>query len=398
MNSDQGVNPWAIVAYAALMQAIVIGTSIYCFAFFVVPWMTEFQLERGTLMLAVTISSLVAAVISPLCGVLCDKYSSRKLVLGSSLVFAFGLLLISVSPSYTTIILVYALAFPLGACLSGTLMALTLVGKLFTQNRGLAMGLVVLGTNVGGLVMPLLVTKLLASYSWQDVFQILSVVVVVLVSAPALFLLKGIGEPLIQQATQASKSSALEVMRSAAVLKLGVAFLIPCLLFVAVLHNIGALAADLSISQQYAAWITAAASIVMGLGKVATGALSDRIDHRLLYVGCITLVGGGLIIVSLATNFSGLMIGVCLTALVMGGISPLIATIVAERWGAKMMGRVMGVVHAFAGASALGALLAGYLRDVTGDYSQVFMYLLLTIIPALYCMLTLPKQTASAEI
>ena len=37
-------------------------------------------------------------------------------------------------------------------------MALSLVGKLVTHNRGLAMGLVVLGTNIGGLVMPLLVT------------------------------------------------------------------------------------------------------------------------------------------------------------------------------------------------------------------------------------------------
>ncbi|MBR9909355.1 MAG: MFS transporter [Gammaproteobacteria bacterium] len=396
MSAGKGVNPWVVVAFAALMQAIIIGANIYSFGFFVVPWMTEFQLERGTLMLAITASSLVAAFISPFCGYLIDKVSSRKLVVGGSLVFAGGLLLISWLPAYPTVLSVYALAFPVGTTLAGTLMALSLVGKLFTRNRGLAMGLVVLGTNIGGLVMPLLVTHLLASYSWQQVFQVIAAMVVVVVSLPALFILAGIAAPPGSAHNSAEKGAALRVMRSAAVIKLGVAYLVPCLLFVGLLHNIGAMAADLSIDQQRAAWITAAASVVMGVGKVATGALSDRLNHRLLYTVCMVLIAAGLVTVSFSASFLSLLLGVGLTALVMGGIAPLVATIVADRWGGALFGRVMGVVQAFAGASALGALLAGYLRDVTGNYSQVYLLMLVSLVPALYCMFTLPREAQLA--
>ena len=407
MQAGRSTNPWVVVAFAALMQAVVIGTNIYAFSFFVVPWMAEFQVERGALMLVVTVSSLAAAAISPFCGYLVDRVSSRKLVFGASMLFAGGLLLISLLPFYNTVLLVYALAFPVGASLAGTLMALSLVGKLFTHNRGLAMGLVVLGTNIGGLVMPLLVTYLLASYSWQQVFQIIAVVVVVIVSLPALIILRGIAIPANANAnasrSRSEKSATLKVMRSAAVIKLGVAYLVPCLLFVGLLHNIGAMAADLSIDQQRASWITAVASVVMGAGKVTAGALSDRFSHRLLYSCCMALISAGLLLVSFSSGFQSLLLGVALTALVMGGISPLIANIVAERWGTALFGRVMGVVHAFAGVSAVGALFAGYLRDVTGDYSQVYLIMLIGVIPALYCMCTMPRelqpqqQTKSAE-
>lgn len=300
MQADGGVNPWVVVVFAALMQAVVIGTNIYAFSFFVVPWMAEFQVERGALMLVVTVSSLAAAAISPFCGYLVDQVSSRKLVFSASMLFAGGLLLISLLPFYNTILLVYALAFPVGASLAGTLMALSLVGKLFTHNRGLAMGLVVLGTNIGGLVMPLLVTYFLASYSWQQVFQIIAVVVVVIVSLPSLLILRGIAVPANAGRNRGERSATLKVMRSAAVIKLGVAYLVPCLLFVGLLHNIGAMAADLSIDQQRASWITAVASVVMGAGKVTAGALSDRLNHRLLYSCCMALISAGLLVVSSA--------------------------------------------------------------------------------------------------
>jgi MFS family permease len=391
MQLEGGVNPWAVVAFAALMQSVVIGINIYAFGFFVVPWMAEFQVERGALMLVVTVSSLAAAAISPFCGYLVDRVSSRILVFAASMLFSGGLLLISLLPLYNTVLLVYALLLPVGASLAGTLMALSLVGKLFTHKRGLAMGLVVLGTNIGGLAMPLLVTYLLVSYSWQQVLQILALGVVVIVSLPALLILRGIATSENENLSRKEERATLGVMRSAEVVKLGIAYLVPCLLFVGLLHNIGAMAADLSIDQQRASWITAVASIVMGVGKVTAGALSDRFSHGLLYSFCMVLISAGLLLVSFSSDFQSLLLGVSLTALVMGGISPLIANIVAERWGAALFGRVMGVVHAFAGVSAVGALFAGYLRDVTGDYSQVYLVMLIAVVPALYCMFTMPR-------
>ncbi|NIB44122.1 MFS transporter [Pseudomaricurvus alkylphenolicus] len=394
-------NPWLIVAYAALMQAVVVGIGVYAFAFFVMPWMIAFELDRGALMLVITGSSIVAALIAPLCGTWIDKHPSRKLVVSTSVLFAIGLVLIGLFPSYLTTLMVYVLVLPLGICLSGTLMALTLVGKLFTRHRGVAMGLVALGTNVGGLIVPVLVTGLLSQLPWQQVFLVLASLVVLLVSLPAMVVLRGVGGATPTDRSDCTKpsihpDSGTGTMSASAVHKLGVAYLVPCLLFVAVLHNIGALAADLGIDQQRAAMVTAAASIAMGVGKVAAGALSDKFSYTWLYTSCLLLISGGLVAISQSSGLVDLLFSICLIGLVMGAIAPLVGTIVADLWATSSFGRVMGVVQAFAGVSVFGALLAGYLRDVSGSYSSAFLWLLLGVIPALYCFLSLSKHPPRA--
>lgn len=388
-------NRWVILTYMVLMQAITVGISLYCFAFFVMPWTAEFHTARSTMMLAIVGLSLVSALINPMCGYAIDLLSSKRLLLGGALIFAAGLLGIAFAANYTLVIILFACALPFGACLAGPLMAYAVIARLFTHDRGFAMGVTAVGTNVGGILMPLLVTQLLGYMGWRPMFEILAALVMVIVVLPGLVLL--VDEPSPAATAHAPSRGSLRTMFTWPVICLAIAYLAPAVLFIAVLHNIGLLAEDLSITARKAAWITASASLLMAIGKIAVGALSDRVNSGMLYVVLIGVMVAGVVLVSVAASFWALISGVGLIALVQGGTTPLMGSIIAKRWGTANFGRVMGIVYAVSGLSAIGPMIAGFIRDTSGSYSEAFIWLLLGLIPALYCFLLPPRSALAPE-
>lgn len=395
--SAPGFHRWILLAYGVVMQAMTIGISTYSFAFFVVPWMREFDVLRSSLMIAATGATIGTAFLSPVCGMLLDRFSSRTLVIVGAGTFSLGLAAIAMAPSAVAVILLFVLVLPFGMVLSGTLMASTLVARSFSEGRGLALGISALGTSLGGLVMPLLVTQILASFDWRVLFNILAGLVIALVIVPAPLVLRSRTDAPGEPAARAHAGPKFELMRSPSVLKLGLAFLVPSLLFVAVLHNLGALAADLSISQQHAAWIASTASLVMMIGKVITGFLCDRVDHRLLYMGIVMAQAIGVSILCLAASFAPLLIAVVLLALGAGGGLPVITSFAAGRWGPENFGSMMGVVFALAGLTGVGSVLAGVIRDASGSYVIAFLGLMLALVPAAWCFITLSRSSQSAD-
>ena len=342
-------------------------------------------------MIAASGLSISAAVLSPFCGYVLDRFESRKLVLIGAVSFALGLLGIALAPNHLVIILIFMTALPLGVILSGSLMALTLVARRFSERKGLALGIAGLGTSLGGVIMPLLVTHLLEGYDWRLVFMTLAGLVIALIIIPAMFILDEDGTERAAYAGTGRSGDSFGLMVSLPVIKLGIAYLAPVMLFLAVLYNLGALAADLSISQKQAAWIAGAASVCMAVSKVIVGASCDRISHRVLYGVIVVFVAVGITTVSVAETFITLMVAVCCIAAAVGGLTPVIASIVAARWGLENFGRVMGVIYAVVGFSGLGSLMAGVIRDVSGSYSQAFAWLLVVLVPSVYCFYTLSR-------
>lgn len=379
-----------ILTYLIIMQAITVGIGLYCFAFFVAPWSNAFGVAHSTILLAIMGYTLFSGAINPACGYALDHYSSKALLILGALIFAAGLIGLALAPSHIVVIAVFSLLLPFGGCLAGPLVAYGIVASLFQENRGRSLGLVALGTNVGGVIMPLVVTRLLDHFDWRTVFFILAAMVIVVVVLPAMVLIEH--QDAKAKAAAAKSSGSIRTMLSLPVVQLAVTYLAPSLLFMAVLHNIAALAADIAISARDAAWITAAASISMAVGKVSIGTLSDRYSHRKLYVTLVIMMICGIALTSLATSFLTLITGVCIVALVQGGATPFVGAIAAARWGMEKFGRVMGVVYAVTCLSAFGPIIAGLIRDTRGSYNEAFIWLLLSLIPALYCFFKLPAS------
>ena len=125
-------------------------------------------------------------------------------------------------------------------------------------------------------------------------------------------------------------------------------------------------------------------------GKLAFGTASDRFDNRYLF-----WVEAGLIILATILLMSDpgylQMFIICGTlGLAGGGTLPLLGSIVGKRYGPQFFGQAMGLLMPFLTISSFGFVVAGWLRDATGDYDMALMMFLLVMFPALLVMAAMP--------
>src|SRR5690606_24537640 len=126
---------WQVLAFALVMQILVIGVGVYCFTFFVVHWVEEFQVPRGELMLGYMGMTLMAGLLAPFSGILIDRFQRRWVITAGVLAYTLGLLAVVAAPTAIAIILIFWVLMPLGMGLAGPLMAQTLVAQAFDSKR-----------------------------------------------------------------------------------------------------------------------------------------------------------------------------------------------------------------------------------------------------------------------
>jgi MFS family permease len=179
----------------------------------------------------------------------------------------------------------------------------------------------------------------------------------------------------------------VRLVRDPSVLLLALAYVLPSSLFIAVLYNIGAYAADLGVSQQHAGAVISATSLLMVASKFTVGTLADRINPRTIYFSVLGLLAVAMLLIGSAGNVYTLSIGVPLLGTAVGGVMPLMGSIVARRFGHDNFGSVMGVILSVASLSGLAPAAVGLARDLSGSYSHAFLGMTLLLIPAALCFL-----------
>jgi MFS family permease len=111
-------------------------------------------------------------------------------------------------------------------------------------------------------------------------------------------------------------------------------------------------------------------NIVYSLSAYPLGALSDRIDRKLILVlGFATLIVSD-IVLAVASNLLGVMAGVALWGLHMGMTQGLLAALVADEAPIDLRATSFGVFNFVSGiALLLASLIAGVLWDTVGPYA-----------------------------
>jgi len=388
------------VAYTLVIQAVSLGILVYSFALFAVPWLDEFGVPRTEVMLTGSLLQFGVGLFSPLVGRAMDHFPMRWLVLLGLGVLVCALVLVSKARELWQIQVLYATLFPLAIALMGSLAAQTLVTKWFTDNRGLAIGLSAMGTNVGGIVFPLLVAVWLELFGWRDTFLWLALVAAVVVVPLTWWVLQR--PPPVNKSTHFSGAdgrlwSTVEILTTS-LFWLPVLCILPLIVaFSAVQLNLGVYSRDLGFDGGTAGTLVALSSACMILGKFFFGGLGDRVDHRTLFWIAAGFMVGSMLILQSEPTFWLLTTGIVFLGLAGGGILPLMGLIFGARFGVASFGRVMGFVMMSFSLSAVGPLLAGWSYDATGSYRTAFLAFLLTFIPAIVAMRWLPEVKVGSE-
>lgn len=377
---------WVVVGYTLIIQAVSLGVLLYSFALFAVPWLDLFEAPRRDVMLIGSLMQFGVGLFSPVVGRLMDRYPMYWIIYAGLALLLVGLLLGARATALWQLQLLYATVFPFSMALMGTLASQTLMTRWFVAQRGLAIGISATGTNLGGIVFPLLVAYGLAQVGWRETFVWLAGISFVLVAPLTWLVLRRQPPALAQQPGDGHLDgriwSTQEILSSSR-FWLPVLCILPMMIaFGAVQLNIGALAGDLGFGAEVAARLVAISAVCMVLGKFFFGSLGDRLDHRYLFWISLGFMTAAMVVLQMEASLWVLTLGVVCVGLSGGGLLPLLGLIFGARFGVASFGRVMGLVMLSLTVGAAGPLLAGWLYDLTGSYDAVFLLFLAMFLPA----------------
>jgi MFS family permease len=376
---------WRQVGACVILLAIVsMITSSY--SVLAVPLGAEFQPSRMVLMLTMTVLSAVSALVSPVLGALFDRVSARLLMgIGISLL-ALGYTAVSLTQSFTQVLVVYGVLIAPASILLGPLAATVLLSRWFIKHRGRAIGIAIAGISIGSFVFPPILQGLLNTFDWRVAFRLISLMIL-LCTIPAVAMVvnrpsdRGLhpdGAPTDAESVAASKGfgkfsikliltdpSFWMIAIIVATVTAGLKGMVTTLVPMAIDEGIPATSAALLIS------IYAAFGFVSKLGFAA---IADWLNPRIQMV--VSLAGyaiGAALMVQAENGYWFLAAGVAFLGLFGGMMIPLESYLIPRVFGREVVGRVGGLLNLVILSFLLfSPPLFGMIYDRTGDYDAIF--------------------------
>ncbi|KAI2635886.1 major facilitator superfamily domain-containing protein [Hypomontagnella submonticulosa] len=105
--------------------------------------------------------------LGPVVGIVFDKYGPKPLIIGGTLFHVFGLMMASLAKTYYQFLLSQGVCSAIGvACLYSP--ALACLSTWFSKKRGTAMGIMATGSSLGGVLFPIMISRMIQTtgYPW----------------------------------------------------------------------------------------------------------------------------------------------------------------------------------------------------------------------------------------
>lgn len=376
---------WWIVLAAGSGQMLQGGFVFWSMGLYTATFEDVFGAPRAQINLIETCLTVSTNLLSPIAGILIDRWSVRHLMMIGLTALGLGLIVLSQAGTLLHVWVVWASLIPLGVLLIGAIPGAAVISRWFIRRRGLALGLAATGSSVGGFLMPPLMTWMFLEWDWRTAlimagclcFAFLPVFYFLLRNHPQDLGLSGEpnGEAMPEAAPNAettqwqipdllkSRLFWLQMIASGSLLAVTLGML----------ANLSLHAKDLGVTGQATALLYTMIAACSFCGKAIAGYLMDRLGIQYCgYLIC-AFLSSGLLILFLWHSYPGLLAGAVVLGIGYGGVVPLWTSMPARAFGAGSVGRALGVMNPLhIPITATSAPLAGYISDTTGSYDGVF--------------------------
>lgn len=382
---------WVIVAIATFALVVSNGLSIGGIPVFYKSIREDFvttglvAADRAESFIAfgASLTFLLSGLISPLAGWLIQKFPLRNLMLVGCVILGGGLALHAIANS---VALVYAARIMMGVSLGfvGVLPSVVLVSNWFSRRRGTALGILLTGTSVGGVLIPPLATPLIERFGWRLAMATLSMIIW-LILAPAIFFLvrsrpDEIGEFAdgirIDDATPPTTRTGLSFFEAIHTSQFWIFALAAALIFYPIFVTSQQLilqTARIGFTSWQNTFVLSGLFAVSVAGKFLFGYLSDRFSPVRVALVCTAVMFASTFIL-LRLNTTTAFLFLVPFGLGYGGAFVLIQRLVADFFGDRDYPRILGAITIGDTLGAVvGGMITGWLADrAGGDYTVGF--------------------------
>lgn len=360
---------------------------------------SEFQWTKAAAATSLVAFVLTAAAL-PVIGWLLDRFGAAVVAFWSTLGLSaclFSLSLMSGALAQYYVISAVLAVVGVGA---GPISYTRVIAHDFQDARGLALALALAGGAVTGMVVPLVISQVIAADGWRHAYRVLAWLSLA-GGLLAVWLIRR-----RRTVTSVSRPSVLaghsvrEALRTRAFWLLsGVLFLVSVATigFFSQLQSIGV---EKGLSPQQAAWMASLLAFSVVPSRLLVGWALDALDPRLASAAALLVAAAGAIVILLAPQGSWgvFALGVVMIAASLGAEFDMMSFFCAHCFGLKNYASVFGfLMGAFYIGFAVGGVSYGAAHDWTGGYGAALAGAAACLVLGSGALIALPRRPLAAE-
>jgi MFS transporter, OFA family, oxalate/formate antiporter len=385
---------WVLFGIFASYTALV-GIQVYTLPLFYPELIREFHWSTENVTRAATIFFLTGAIITPFVSSLFDRFSARTFMIAGALATVIGLFSYSMLRTLTQMTAIY-MVFSLSQVCAGQVPTMLVVTRWFKRYRGIAVGITLMGPDVGGAIFPLVVKHVLSKGDWRDALLVLMPISGIMMLLPMIFLIrsrpedKGLqpdGDPPQPKAAEAPVKNAPHVgltlkealhMPAFYILAFATGSLWFCMNGI-VQHQTIFMSSELGLKMDTLPVIVSAVFWFAIIGKLLIGYLSDHFDKIIIMFIVVIALAVGLSILrfSSADHLLGLYCYAAVFGIGYSGTFTMIQLVIAEFYSGQSYGKILGILTMVdVGSGGLAITVIARMQESYQSYLPVIQMLI----------------------
>lgn len=386
---------WRIVAVAMVGLALsssVLG--IYTIGLFIPELQREFGWSLAEIQFASFLSMMALLFTIPVVATLTDKFGARPVAIVSMIALSITFMAQGLVTNF--IWFYYALSIGITVLGAGTL-ALTwtnILSRWFVERRGLALGLALLGTGVGGIILKPITAVLIEAVGWRGAFVGIGLLPLVLGLPLAIFWFRpppvAIEDSSVpKDEVPMSGATYKEALRDWRFWSFGVCFVPIAAAIGALLANMEIILADQGMTHGSIVTVVTFFGVFVIVGRITGGYLLDKINAAIVGAVLVALIAVAcLLLTPPDIGFTRALIVVALVGLGSGVEFDVMAFMTARLFGLRAYSRIYGgMLMFFFLGGGMGPTVFGVVRDSQDSFYLALVGTAIALVPAVFLML-----------
>jgi MFS family permease len=352
---------WLMAAMAFGACFVVFGI-VYSFGAFFNPMAAEFGASRADTSAVFSITACVYNLLGVAAGHLADRFGPRPVMIAGAIAMGLGLVATASIDRLWVGYLTYGAGIGIGVACTYVPM-LAVVGGWFLRRRNSALGIAVSGIGCGTLAIAPLAAALIERFGWRESDVIMGLGGAAILLAIAL-VADAPPEPAVTgpfTLSRAARTPSFVLLYVASVLS-SIAIYVPFVYLPEFAHSRGA-------SEVGAAALVGFIGAASIAGRLGLGTMADRVGIISLYKASVLVLGLSYLLWIESQSYAMLAAFAIIMGAAYGGMVALSPAVVAQLFGVRGLGAMLGALYTSSAVSALaGPPLAGMIIDRTGSY------------------------------